>query len=108
MKHTLESVEEKVRLIIARNLRVDSARIGRTTDLIDDLGADSLDAMTIALDVDREFEIKVKDGDVDMFRTCGDIAAAVIQHLEDQAAVADAAPRNHALQRVATVGSASQ
>jgi acyl carrier protein len=85
MELTSETVESRVTAIIARNLKVEVSQVGRDTRLIEDLGADSLDALTIAMDVDREFGIKVDDSEISKFRTRGEIASAVTQHLEAQA-----------------------
>jgi acyl carrier protein len=86
MEHTLEPelVERKIVTLVARNLKVDEARVALDTSLIEELGADSLDALTIALDVDREFGIKVDDSEVGSFRTCREIASAVVRHLKTQ------------------------
>ena len=84
MKSKQSSVEEKVRFIIANTLNVDSSRILPGTDLVNDLGADSLDVLTIALDLDKEFGIKVEDKEVPLFRSCGAIASAVVRHLQNR------------------------
>jgi acyl carrier protein len=81
MEFTLESVESRIRAIIARALKVDASQIGPDTDLMKELGADSLDAITIAMDVDDEFKITVDDKELGSFSSCRQIASAVMQHL---------------------------
>ena len=84
MEHTFERVEKRIITLVARTLNIDPDTLTPDVNLIDDLGADSLDALTIALDVDREFGIKVDDSELGSFGTCRDIAAAVIRHLDQQ------------------------
>ena len=81
MEFTLESVESKIKDIIAKALKVDISQIGPDTDLMKELGADSLDAISIAMDVDDEFGITVNDKELGEFKSCRQIASAVVQHL---------------------------
>ena len=87
MPHTPESVEIKIRAIIALNLKIDTEKVGHDLRLIEDLGADSLDALAIAMDIDHEFGIKVDDDEIRLFRTCGEIASAVLTHLENHTTI---------------------
>ena len=90
MQYTPDSIENKIRAIVARNLKIDAEKVGRDVRLLEDLGADSLDALSIAMDIDREFGIKVDDNEISLFRTCGEIASAVSRHLEVHTATAGA------------------
>ena len=54
-------VFEKVRDIIAKGLNVDPAKITMETHLIDDLGADSLDAVELIMALEDEFGLEVDD-----------------------------------------------
>jgi acyl carrier protein len=93
MEYTLESVETKIKTIIAKTLKVDASKFEPETKLVDELGADSLDALTIAMDVDDEFHINVDDKELKQFKSCRDISMAVLRHLRgpDAAASADVA-----------------
>lgn len=84
MEYTLEVVESKIKAIIARTLRVDVSHFGPDTALIEELGADSLDALTIAMDVDDEFGINVDDKDIHQFKSCRDISTAVLRYLQNR------------------------
>jgi acyl carrier protein len=88
MEYTLESVESKIKAIVAKTLKVEAADLGSDTRLVEELGADSLDALTIAMDVDDEFGINVDDSELRRFNSCREIASAVLRHLESRAATA--------------------
>ncbi len=67
-------VFEKVVNIIADQLGVDdSSEITRKTSLINDLEADSLDAVEIIMGIEDEFEIEIPDDDAEKFKNIGDI-----------------------------------
>ncbi len=64
---------ERVKKIIATQLGADEAELTPETDLEDDLGADSLDAVELAVAFEEEFGISVPDDDIIAIRTVGDI-----------------------------------
>jgi len=80
-REAAESVETVVKNIITTELRVDSERLGPATHLMKDLGADSLDALNIALRLEEAFKIKIPDDSIPRFLTVGDIVTGVNEHL---------------------------
>lgn len=65
---------EKVVEIITEQLGVENAdRITGTTSLMDDLEADSLDAVEIVMSIEDEFGIEIPDEDAEGFKSIGDI-----------------------------------
>lgn len=54
-------VFEKLKEILAEQLDVDADSITKDSMLIEDLGADSLDAIDIVMSVEDEFKIEVPD-----------------------------------------------
>ncbi|KAB3537692.1 acyl carrier protein [Alkaliphilus pronyensis] len=65
---------EKVRSIIAEQLGIDDAdSIERTTSLINDLDADSLDAVEIIMAIEDEFGVEIPDEEAEAFKNIGDI-----------------------------------
>lgn len=77
----VESIEDVVKNIIITELRVDRDQLGPATHLMKDLGADSLDALNIALRLEEAFKIKIPDESIPKFLTVGDIVAGVNEHL---------------------------
>lgn len=64
---------EKVKAIVARELNVDEDQLTMETNFVEDLGADSLDAVEIIMAVEDEFGIEVSDDDAQGIRAIGDI-----------------------------------
>ena len=54
-------VFEKVQKIIAEGLNVSFDKISMETHLVDDLGADSLDAVELIMALEDEFGLEVED-----------------------------------------------
>lgn len=65
---------EKVKKIIAAQLGAEEAALTPETDLEEDMGADSLDAVELLVAFEEEFGISVPDEDILALRTVGDIA----------------------------------
>lgn len=71
---------EKVKEIIEEQLNIDNTNlITMDTELIDDLGADSLDAVEIIMNIEDEFDISVDEDHIDNIKTVGDI----VNYIED-------------------------
>lgn len=66
-------VFEKLKEILAEQLDVDANLITRESLLIEDLGADSLDAIDIVMSVEDEFKLEVPDEIIEKIETVGDI-----------------------------------
>lgn len=65
---------EKVVEIIAEQLGVeDVSEITRATSLMNDLEADSLDAVEIIMGIEDEFGIEIPDEDAEGFKNIGNI-----------------------------------
>ncbi|MEG0250091.1 MAG: acyl carrier protein [Peptostreptococcus sp.] len=65
---------EKIKEIIVDKLNIDDdSFITLDTDLMEDLNADSLDAVEIIMDIEDEFDITVEEDDVEQIRTIADI-----------------------------------
>jgi len=56
-------IEEKLKLILSKQIGVDSTLISMSDLIVDDLGADSLDIVEIIMDVENEFKIKIQDNE---------------------------------------------
>ena len=66
-------VFEKLKEILAEQLDVDADSINKDSMLIEDLGADSLDAIDIVMSVEDEFKIEVPDEIIEKIETVGDM-----------------------------------
>lgn len=80
-RQAVESIEDVVKNIIVSELRVDPERLAPSTHLMKDLGADSLDALNIALRLEEAFKIKIPDEAIPRFLTVENIIQGVNEHL---------------------------
>lgn len=80
----VQSVEDVVKNIIAAELRVSRDQLNPETHLMKDLGADSLDALNIALRLEEAFRIKIPDDAIPKFLTISDIVSGVNEHLSEK------------------------
>ena len=60
-------------LLEASESDLEASAIGPDTNLRDDLGLDSLQAVTVVMALEQEFEIEVDDEEIDGLQTVGDI-----------------------------------
>ncbi len=67
------AVFEDVQAIIAKNLSIDKEKVTLTANLADDLGADSLDAVEIIMDLEDRFNISIADEATENIKTVQDL-----------------------------------
>ena len=67
-------VFEKVQEALASQFETDAANITRDTNIVDDLGADSLDLVELIMTLEEEYGIVVTDEEVYKCKTAGEIA----------------------------------
>jgi acyl carrier protein len=77
----MSSVGERVKGIIAKHLGIDRDKVTEDASLIDDLGADSLDTVELAMSFEDEFGCEIPEEAADSMFTVGD----VIKFLETNA-----------------------
>lgn len=64
---------EQIVAILAKQLQIDPSRITEDTDIVEDLGADSLDIVEALMELEQTFSISVPDEEIVKFRTPKDI-----------------------------------
>jgi acyl carrier protein len=74
------SIENQVKDIVVDILRVDRSGLNLTTHLMKDLGADSLDALDVALRIEKTFSIQIPDESIKNFLTIGDIVRGIAEY----------------------------
>ncbi|MCD8065791.1 MAG: acyl carrier protein [Oscillospiraceae bacterium] len=72
----MDTAEVFVRLrdILADVLEANPAAVTMETNIVDDLGADSLDIVEIITDLEEEFDLTITDESVQNLYTAGEIA----------------------------------
>ena len=73
-----DSLEQKVRSLVAEQLGVEQAEITPDANILDDLGADSLDVVEMVMALEEHFDIEVPDDDVEDLRTVADVERYVV------------------------------
>lgn len=66
-------VFEKVKNILAEQFDVDEESITMETDILDDLGADSLDVMDLMMTLGDEFDMQVEESEIENITTVGSL-----------------------------------
>jgi acyl carrier protein len=77
-------VARKVRIILIQELRCPSERVREGADLGTDLGAGSLDKITVACRIENEFGIKLSDDECAFAQTVGTLIDLVQQKIENR------------------------
>lgn len=70
-------VFEKVKVIISNQLDVQEDSIQIETDILEDLGADSLDVVELILALEEEFDISIPEEEVENIKTVGDVVSSI-------------------------------
>lgn len=62
-------IEQRVKKIVAEQLGVNEAEIKMASSFVDDLGADSLDTVELAMALEDEFGVEIPDEQVEKIIT---------------------------------------
>lgn len=73
---------EKLKAIAVNQIGIDEDKVKPESDIIKDLGLDSLDIVDMLMYVEEEFGISIDDGDVAEMKTVAD----VVKFIESQTA----------------------
>ncbi|MES5397857.1 acyl carrier protein [Bacillus subtilis] len=81
---TLISVEKKEKLVrmIAEILEVEPEEIKDDTDLVEELDADSMMALEILACVEKEFQIKIPEEELQNFTTVNNIISIIEERIK--------------------------
>lgn len=71
------AVFDKVKEIIVKELKTNPEKVTLEASLKDDLGADSLDAVEIVMDIEDEFGIQIDDTKAESIATVGDLVSYI-------------------------------
>ena len=68
-----EQIEKEVYDLVVDRLGVRRNEIAPEKDLVNDLGADSLDSVELIMALEQAFDIEIPDSDTENIKTIGDI-----------------------------------
>ncbi len=77
---TEESVEEKVKEIIVKQMGANKDQVTPDTSFINDLGADSLDTVELVMELEDAFDMSIPDEDAEKMQTVGDAINYIKEH----------------------------
>ena len=72
-----KEIDKRVKRIICDTLRLQSETVENASDLIRDLGADSLDSVRVQIAIEEEFEIAIPEDVANELNTVGDYVGYV-------------------------------
>ena len=77
-KMQVDDVYGKIREVVAEVFSVDEKELALETNLVDDLGAESLDIVTLLMEFEDAFDRKIPDEDAEKLITIGDAVNYII------------------------------
>ena len=75
-----DAVYERVTSIIGKRVQLDPDGIDRDGSIVDDYGADSLDLLCIAAQIETQFDITIPREALSQVETPGQIADLLVEH----------------------------
>ena len=70
-------IYDKVCEILSYQLGIDEDKISANSDIFEDLGADSLDVVTLLMSLEDEFGLAIDDDKAQEFHTVGDVVSFI-------------------------------
>lgn len=79
----MQDTFDRIRHLIAQELKTDLHKIELTTRFKEDLEADSLDVIELTIRIEREFGVKLEGEDVQSIRTIQDVYQLLLLKLSN-------------------------
>ena len=78
---SVEVLSERLRGLMAEQLGVEPSEMRPDSNILEDLGADSLDVVEMVMAIEDAFDIEIDDADAEAMRTVADVEAYVAKRL---------------------------
>lgn len=72
---------EKLQAMVAEQMGIDKSEISLDSDIIEDIGADSLDIVEMLMNVEAEWNITVDDSEVAGMKTISDVVEFITKKI---------------------------
>jgi len=76
-----DAMTGRIRGLVAEQLGVDAGTLTSDANILEDLGADSLDVVELVMAIEEEFDIEIPDEDAESMRTLGDVEKYVSERV---------------------------
>jgi len=73
----MNSVEERLKKVLVKELKIEPAQIKDESSLADDLGVDSADMVDLLFAIEDEFNIEISDDEVEEYQKFNDIVERI-------------------------------
>jgi len=77
----MESIDQRVKKIVAEQLGVNESDIKSESKFVDDLGADSLDTVELVMALEEEFECEIPDEEAEKITSVQQAIDYINSHL---------------------------
>ncbi len=77
-----QEIRDKVKHVIVEKLNVEEGKITDDARYVEDLGADSLALVDIAMALEDEFHMQIPDEDIEKITTFGNTIDYIKQHIK--------------------------
>lgn len=77
-----QEIRDKVKHVIIEKLNVEEGKITDNSRYVEDLGADSLALVDIAMALEDEFHMQIPDEDIEKITTFGNTIDYIKQHIK--------------------------
>ncbi|MBQ9963514.1 MAG: acyl carrier protein [Clostridia bacterium] len=74
-------VFEKIKLILSNQFDVEEDTITAETNIMEDLGADSLDVVDMLMSLEDEFDVEIPDEEIEKMRTVAEVVAYIEENM---------------------------
>ena len=76
-----ETIEARIRPLIAEQLGVEESKVTRDASFVDDLNADSLDLVEMVMSLEEEFKVEISDEAAESIKTVGNAIDFIQDHM---------------------------
>lgn len=77
-----QTIEERVREIIIKQVGGNKEQVTNETSFVNDLGADSLDTVELVMEFEDAFDMNIPDEDAEKIQTVGDAIKYIKEHIQ--------------------------
>jgi acyl carrier protein len=77
-----QSIEERLKEIIIKQLDANNKPVTLESSFINDLGADSLDVVELVMEFEDAFDMNIPDEDAEKIQTVGDAVNYIKEHTQ--------------------------